>query len=191
MTSDPINITPRSYNGAIWVFVFKDKNSHYIWCYEAKKKSDALNVMKEHYNNIINKGFVIKRLETDYDSIFLDEKFAMWCIDKQITQVFSNPHVHQQNGYIERGIQTLLDKVRTLHISSRCPHKYWPLTFKYAALILNCTIQAGMSTTPFQLVHGLTPPQRAPTRGRLAGLEPPALHCASAVIFSQAKKYIL
>jgi len=38
---------------------------------------------------------------------------------------FTTPYVHQQNGMVERSLQTILDRVRTVMAKSGLPTRYW------------------------------------------------------------------
>eukprot|EP01034_Spumella_vulgaris_P047557 gene47557-biopygen38308 len=69
----------------------------------------------------------------------------------------STPHIHSQNGQIERAMQTMLDKTRVLLLSGGAPLKYWDYASLYAAYLLMRTPNLKNVRTPFETITGVIP----------------------------------
>ena len=110
------------------------------------------------YTKIYNWNYRVKAIRTDAEYLFVeDQRFIDWCNAVMIERVNSPPHIHQRNGFIERGIQYVLNQTRKVINADNCPKKVWPLAFKYVQRILNCTPQANLDKTPWEIVHGESP----------------------------------
>jgi hypothetical protein len=69
----------------------------------------------------------------------------------------SAPYCHYQNGQIERAMQTVLDKTRTLLAASQAPLKYWDYALTMATYLIQRTPNSNNKKTPFEILTGEPP----------------------------------
>lgn len=128
----------KSVHGYRGFFLLSDYASDYLYVHLVKSKSEALDAMK-----LFNSGVVIfhdgtwKILQSDYDNIIVNERVKDWLLKQNIKLQLSAPYVHYQNGQVERDIQHLMNKARTLMASYNVPPKYWEYAIKTACYLIN------------------------------------------------------
>jgi hypothetical protein len=162
---DPIGpFTPIGIGGVKYMFVFADYKCHkYYWSCRGKHKTDVVEAIKKFHEFVNTTGSNINILQTDYDNFaVVNNKVISYCSKNGIVLRQSSPYVHEQNGFIERAIQTILSKARTLLIQFNCPQRYWPLAIEAAIYLLNRTPRAGLTPnniykTPYEVLYGEKP----------------------------------
>jgi hypothetical protein len=135
----------------------------------------ATNIVKPYFNNskgsmvmIKNlesfkqefatpRNFKIKILQCDFDTVSLSEKVKFWLVTNAIKLQSSAPYSHSQNGQIERDIQNVMDKARTLMAAGGVPNKYWDYAVQTACYIINRSPTAHSDKTPWELATGEVP----------------------------------
>jgi hypothetical protein len=81
-----------------------------------------------------------------------------WLLANGIRSQLSSPYLHWQNGQIERDIQSVLNKARTMMAQYNVPPKLWSYAITCAAYILNRThIAANKESTLFEMVYSEMP----------------------------------
>lgn len=82
-------------------------------------------------------GGNMKRIRSDNARELLSNEFQSYLQEKGIKHERSVPYAHPQNGRAERAIQSIEQITRSLLEQSKMPMRFWPLTVKAAAYILN------------------------------------------------------
>ena len=77
-------------------------------------KSNALQFFTNWYNKVNDPSNRILYLHSDCGEEFINQAFNQFLSEKGITHQKSSPHVHQQNGQVERMNQTLTDKAESM-----------------------------------------------------------------------------
>ncbi|GJT70778.1 retrovirus-related pol polyprotein from transposon TNT 1-94 [Tanacetum coccineum] len=84
-----------------------------IFC--LKKKSDATNYIMSFIRKIENLDEVkVKELRSDNETEFRNHKLKEFCDEKGISQNFSSPCTHEQNGVAERRNRKMIEAARTM-----------------------------------------------------------------------------
>jgi transposase InsO family protein len=85
---------------------------------------------------------------TEFRNVFFDE----FCIEHDIDQQFSVPHVPQQNGVVEQKNRTLVEMVRTMLVEHRTRTCFWVDAISTACYISNrIFLRSILHLTPFEL----------------------------------------
>jgi hypothetical protein len=103
-------------------------------------------------------GILVKQFMTDaggeYKLIDLKDLFAELGVQTRT----SIPHMHQQNGRVERLNRTLMEKAEALHFEACFPPSWWEFSVEYAVHVYNRTPARRISwKTPFEMIHGEKP----------------------------------
>jgi hypothetical protein len=83
------------------------------------------------------------------DSVATSNKIINWLHDNNIRITLSAPYRHEQNGQIERDVQYVMDKARTLMMSYDVPRMFWEYAVKMACWYIN--------RSPTSRLHNMTP----------------------------------
>jgi len=102
-------------------------------------------------------GRITRYIHFDYDSVETGGLIMEYLRELRIAPRVSAPHCHHQNGYIERAVQTILDRARTLIIAGRAPLKYWDYAVMHAARLVNSTPRADNNKTPHEILTNEKP----------------------------------
>ena len=102
-------------------------------------------------------GKHVSIMHCDADTVELGDKITRYLNKKGIDRHVSTPFTPHQNGLVERAMQRVLDKTRTLLYTGRVPKKYWDYALLYASKLLNCTTNVKTSVTPIQMLTGDPP----------------------------------
>ena len=84
-------------------------------------------------------GYKMKVLQCDEDKMFTEKELKNWCVSNGVKVQTSPPHHHASNGLAERGIQTIMDKTRTIMAQNKSPDCYWEEAVDTAVYLLNKT----------------------------------------------------
>nr|GEV42609.1 retrovirus-related Pol polyprotein from transposon TNT 1-94 [Tanacetum cinerariifolium] len=105
----------------------------YDWCQELsaqicraiRKKSQAPKMNISFVRMIENQNDVkVKQIRTDNRTEFRNHKLESFCDEKGISQNFSSPYTHKQNGVAERKNKTLIGAARTM-LNGSVPFKHF------------------------------------------------------------------
>jgi hypothetical protein len=148
-----------SYSKYRGFFLFSDYFSSYVWAYFVKEKSEVHDALVMFFRqHVKNSQHRIKTLQADYENIVISGKMENWLIDRHIKLSLSSPYRHDQNGQIERDVQNVMDKARTLMASYDVPSKYWEFAVDTAVYLINRSPTSSNGyKTPYELVYGVKP----------------------------------
>ncbi|GJR57184.1 retrovirus-related pol polyprotein from transposon TNT 1-94 [Tanacetum coccineum] len=109
-----------SINGKRYVLVIVDNYSCYTWVHFLKSKDEALEEIKTFLKKItvlLQAPVIIIRTDndTEFKNRVLNEYFDSVAISHQVSSV----RIPQQNGFVERRNQTLVEATKTMLIFSR------------------------------------------------------------------------
>jgi hypothetical protein len=152
----------RSFDGFTGIFLFSDYYSHFVYVYPVKKKSEMLDAVKSFFNRCVRStGSVMKSFQTDYENLNISSAMRGWLYRHQIKLSLSAPYRHDQNGQIERDIQNVMDRTRTVLASYDVPHSFWEYALRYACWCINRSPTSRHDNkTPFELVYKTIPDLR-------------------------------
>jgi hypothetical protein len=150
---------PKASIGGFRGFIlFSDQATNYVYAALVKSKGESVNTMNEFNANIVipnNKTWKI--LQADYDTIFKNAEMQLWLNEHQITLQLSAPYVHSQNGQVERSMQNVMDKARTLMAVYNTPAKFWNYAVSTACYLINRSPTSISDKTPHEAVTGEVP----------------------------------
>jgi len=115
-----------------------------------------LKLFKLEYPDMFN--CKMKVLQCDEDKMFVANELKNWCIKNLVKLQTSPPYHHASNGVAERGIQTVMDKTRTIMSEHNAPDGYWEEAVDTAVYLLNRTPIKNINwKTPYEMLHGIIP----------------------------------
>ncbi|KZV34961.1 hypothetical protein F511_04935 [Dorcoceras hygrometricum] len=115
-----------------------DDFSRKVWVFLLKNKSDVFDSFKNWKTLTENQtGKKIKTLRTDNGLEFCNSLFDELCEQCGIKRHKTNPYTPQQNGVVERMNRTLLERVRSMLVSSGLSKKFWGECVLTAAFLIN------------------------------------------------------
>jgi hypothetical protein len=156
-------LTPKSHNKFSGFYLFSDQASNFVWTYHVKKKSeflDAFNTFMSTFQRTMRElNTEVRILQSDYDKVILDKKVIRHLADKyKIRHISSAPYVHQQNGQVERDMQNVLDRSRTIMSVHDAPPNMWEFAVKYACLLINYSPTSTTDhKTPYEIIYKKKP----------------------------------
>ena len=132
--------------------------SSYTWIGLLTLKSNALQFFTNWYNKVNDPSNRILYLRSDRGGEFINQAFNQFLSEKGITHQKSSPHVHQQNGRVERMNQTLTDKAESMRLDAHCPKSWWEFAFETAVHVYNRTpLRCTLWKTPLENLTGKKP----------------------------------
>ena len=146
-----------SKNGYTYYISFVDASTRFTWLYLLKHKSDALETFKLFKTQVeLQLGYKIKSLQSDYGGEFRSFKgFLSQC---GIVHRHPCPHVHEQNGTVERKHRHIVENGLTLLAQASLPLKYWDEAYRTAVYIHNRLPTPILnSKTPIELLYKTKP----------------------------------
>lgn len=140
-------------------FLFSDQKSHYVFPYLCGSRSEALPALQFYLESVVKPaGAIWKVLQGDSDSAFLSSQVVEWLMKKHIRLQLSAPYKHSQNGMVERDMQSVLDRARTISSVYNTPQCYYGFAVEMACYLLNTTSSPeSTGVTPYELVHKTRP----------------------------------
>ena len=130
----------QSAGGAQYFMMLVDGYSSYKTVAFLKSKSAdvTLNVFETYHNETERQtGKKLKRVRLDMGREWHNrawEEYEKW---HGLVFEFMTPYAHQQNGTVERTLQTTLDRARTVLAESGLPVKYWADTVQTTTYVRN------------------------------------------------------
>jgi Integrase core domain len=152
-------ISPPSIGGAKYFITFTDDMSRKASIYFLKKKSEAFEKFKEFRAKAENElERRIKRLRTDGGGEYMSKEFDKYLKDNGIVKETTVSYSPQQNGVAERLNRTILDRARTMLISSGLGKEFWAEAVSTSVYIINLSPHASVDAkTPYEAWHGTRP----------------------------------
>lgn len=140
-----------SHQGSKYFMLSKDEFSTYthIYCLKEKIHTDlAIRQLCTDFE--LNTGERIKRLHSDQGSEFFNQKTELIMALEHISHESSAAFTPQQNGTIEREIQSVTQMARTMLLSSGLPNILWDEAVKTAVFIRNRLPNKIVKSTPYE-----------------------------------------
>jgi hypothetical protein len=79
-----------------------------------------LKILEDFYKmTVYRSSFESHYLHCDYDTVITGDLIREFAMSRSLDYHVSAPYCHHQNGQIERAMQTVLDKTRTLLAASQ------------------------------------------------------------------------
>ena len=148
----------QSYHKKKGVMLISDYASNFVYAYLVRTKSESVEALEDFQRKIVKRyGYTTLILQSDADCIFTSKRVEFWLKKNNIVLELSAPYVHSQNGQIERDVQNVFDKTRTLMHSHNVPPSYWEFAVKIAVYLINRSPTTGRDVTPYEAVTGLKP----------------------------------
>ena len=157
---DAIPIKPVSAKGNKWNFMYADRKTKTIIHDPRPSKKSALESFKRVNDYAKQRGFEIKRLQSDSEAIFTTSKpYQEYLTKHGIRPTYSAPYRHDQNGMLERQWQTQKNAGATVMKHGKIPPKYWDIVLPAVAktwdvLPLKST---NYTQSPYELREGKKP----------------------------------
>eukprot|EP01034_Spumella_vulgaris_P032761 gene32761-biopygen27921 len=124
-------------------YLITDHESSAVWAYPCHNKGEEVlhTVLLTFLAYAAQEfpAFKIKTLHCDYDRVELGNRITTFLRERNVLLRASAPYAHHQNGLVERAVQKLLDKARTMLVTGRAPKIYWDYALLLAAHLINVT----------------------------------------------------
>ena len=151
----------KSYDNYRYYITFLDRASKYLAVTLLKTKDEAhhaFNNFKALVENQNGNGKRIKELFTDQGTEYTNKRFQISLNEYGIIHSVTPAHTQEPRGAIERINLTLLNKVRTLLLTSKAPTYLWGEALLTAVYLYNRTPHSSLGfKTPYELYHGIKP----------------------------------
>eukprot|EP00041_Stephanoeca_diplocostata_P032891 m.1068730 g.1068730 ORF g.1068730 m.1068730 type:complete len:1436 (+) comp24226_c0_seq4:346-4653(+) len=163
MATDYIGPFPAAYGGYDGAIVFVDAFSKatFVYCVRDRTADTFLTVFAQMQ---LDAGFRAGQdsygplvMQSDTDKVIWSSAVQEVFLKAGIRTRSSPPHVHEQNGLVERHIRTLKKSTRALLLDSKLPPEFWPYALQHAALLLRLSSSRPDGITPYQLHFDIQP----------------------------------
>ena len=157
--SDLKSLPVESYHRFKYFIVFIDDKSSHMWMSNLRKKSDASKAIK-NFEAIaqIQHGATIKRWQINQGGEFINSDLMDTLRGLGIVIEQSVPLQHQQNGWAERAIRTIMEKAQCLHFTACLPQSWWEFCINHTVYLINQTPIACLSwLTPMESLIKVKP----------------------------------
>lgn len=148
-------------NNADWFeyyLVCKDEASEYAHVYFLKMKSETVNALNQLLiESELESGEAIRVIQSDNGSEFVNSRSNMLFARERILHQTTAIYTPQQNGLIEREIQSITNTARTMLLSSNLPTELWPEAIEEACYTRNRHTTSRSKLTPFERFTGRVP----------------------------------
>jgi len=137
--------------------------SHYkslhMWTANLRKKSDVSKAIKNFEAMAqIQHGATIKRWQINQGGEFINSDLMDTLRGLGIVIEQSVPLQHQQNGWAERAIRTIMEKAQCLHFTACLPQSWWEFCINHTVYLINQTPIACLSwLTPMESLIKVKP----------------------------------
>lgn len=148
-----------SISKAVYYVLCKDACSGYRFVFFVKNKGEIADMVKV----IISRAKLETRnqvlsIVTDNGSEYINANLREYLLRRGIHHSVSAAYTPQQNGLIEREIQTVGNAARTIRINSRLPKVFWAEAINNVVYTLNRVINSkNKDQTPYEIWHGKKP----------------------------------
>jgi transposase InsO family protein len=152
-------ISPVTPGGNSYFLLVVDDYSRYMWLEVLKAKSDAF----QHFCKIkaateAAGNCKLRAFRSDRGGEFNSGEFRQLCEENGIKHFTTAPYSPQQNGFVERRNQTIIEMARCLLKSMAVPPRFWGEAVRTAVYILNrCPTRALSGVTPYEALHRRKP----------------------------------
>lgn len=148
-----------SIGGYKYFMLAKDEHSTYTYVYCLRNKSDTPIAMKKLFNEFeVETNHSIKRIHSDQGSEFYKHpKIELILALEHAIHETAATYTPQQNGMIEREIQSIVGMARTMLIASQLPKSLWDEAIKTATYIRNRLPNKIVKTSPYETITNRKP----------------------------------
>ena len=130
----------RSYHGYNYFLIIFDNATSHGWTINLKLKSDADPALRQFVAMVKNQyNLSIKEVQIDAGGEFKSQELTMFLRELGINILTSVPHMHQQNGCMERFIRTVMDKAQAMCLDACLPQNWWEFTVDCTTHVYNHT----------------------------------------------------
>jgi len=141
-------------------YLIADRGSGAMWSYPCPNKGEDVlsDILRSFHDSVmVPSGLPTRYIHFDYDSVETGGLITSLLKEFKIAPRVSAPYCHHQNGHIERAVQTVLDRARTLLVAARAPTKFWNYALMHAAHLVNTTPKSYGAKTPHEILTGDKP----------------------------------
>ncbi|GJW58552.1 retrovirus-related pol polyprotein from transposon TNT 1-94 [Tanacetum coccineum] len=108
-------VSPMFINHEKYTLVIVGEYSRYTWVHFLRKKSQAPEMIMCFIRMVENQNDVkVKQIRNDNGTEFRNHELESFCDEKGISQNFSSPYTHEQNGVAKRKNKTLIEAARRM-----------------------------------------------------------------------------
>lgn len=154
-------ITPASYPGGYKYFqLVVDAKSRFITPIFLKKKSESIPKLQDYRKQVQRAtGRKIISIKTDNGTEFVSNAGRKFFSQKGIKHIRSTVYRPQQNGLVERHIQTIVNKAKAFMYTSGAPAYLWHLAITWATYIHNRLPSSVLpeDKSPYEVWNGFPP----------------------------------
>ena len=153
----PARVT--SLNGSKYYISLTDDATHYCTVYFIRKKSEAIDRIKQYVTEVGNKfDRKPKYIRCDNGKELVNEDIKKWAADRGIVIETTAPYSPQHNGVAERFNRTLIELARAMLIARNLPTFLWAEAVAHAAYIRNRSPTKALDgKTPYEAWTGKKP----------------------------------
>lgn len=155
---DTVGMMKESLGGAQYYLLCKDDYSSYKQVSFVTHKSEIADEVKKMISTaeLETKNRVLE-IRTDNGTEFTNWNLKEFLDDRGIKHSLSNAYTPEQNGFIEREIQTVTNTARTLMNQAKLKEELWAELTATAVYLLNRITHKGAFKTPYELWFGHRP----------------------------------
>ena len=148
-----------SVNKYTGFYLFSDYYSNFVAAYPVKSKSEFLSVLKRfNREHNLKKDIPMKKLQSDSDSLAKSAEIRKWLEDNNVEPSLSTPYNKAQNGQIERDMQSVMDKTRTLMMTYDVNPHFWEYALQMACYFINRSPTSRLEDiSPLECAFGIKP----------------------------------
>ncbi|KAJ9560393.1 hypothetical protein OSB04_005553 [Centaurea solstitialis] len=148
-----------SMGGARYFVIFVDDHTRFTWIYLMKHRSE-LPQLYITFARMIQTQFSkpIKILRADNAMEYKESSLLAFLRSQGTISQYSCPGTSPQNGRAERKHRHILDTVRTLLVSAKCPARFWGEAAFTAVYTINRHPSPILhNKSPYEVLHGVLP----------------------------------
>eukprot|EP01034_Spumella_vulgaris_P047253 gene47253-biopygen4350 len=140
-------------------YLVSDHRSGAMWSYPSKNKNEEtlFKILKHFFGMAKAYPFQTRIFHCDDDSVETGGLISNYVVSLGLSMHVSPPHVHHQNGQVERAVQSTLDKARTLLVGGGAPRQFWDYAVLMATYLLMRSPNQKNPKTPLETLTGVVP----------------------------------
>lgn len=144
-------VNKASIKGCRYYMLCKDEFTDFVFLYTCKSKSEVPSLLAQlliDFEALTNTP--VRTIQTDNGSEFVNRVNELLFLKNNVKHLTSAPFCPQQNGRIEREMQTITNMARTLLNASKLPKELWPEALATAVYLKNRLPNSRSHLTPFE-----------------------------------------
>ena len=144
-----------TWNGRFRYFdLFAFRSSHWITVKFKRNKDQFYENFEDVLQEVYNLGYETHYMQTDDDALYRSQRCQELLEKYHLNKRTSVPYQHSSNGWIERQIQTIMEKARTIMLIYDCPLKFWKEAIETAVYLYNRTPLKSLDwKTPYEMIY--------------------------------------